>query len=190
MTLNYIYKFLVIIVTIASLTTCTNREGRFTTVGHVADIKNNQISIVTIDKDTLRYSTEKLISLSNEPIFLKDSVLISYIDTLGQNNATSILVISHNLPNINNRSAMLIGTWQSTISQYDTVKFMVKFKVDSTVEITDNGGYLNQNWFVEGDSIMLSNGYKLTQKYNLIRVDNATLTLNDGARVVHFSKID
>lgn len=182
-------KITYILIAIFTFTTCS--ENNISTIaGHVIESSNNYITIVTQNNDTLSYAKH---DVSSEKVLYLDSVIITYFDTLGVSNIKNVVVVDHKLPCINNRTAMLIGTWQSTLCQHDADNIKLTFNIDNTIHINTIDERKIERWFIDGNCIMTHNN-DLAQsdikRYDLIRVDNTSLIVADGDRIVQFAKIE
>ncbi|MBP5365768.1 MAG: hypothetical protein J6Y82_07570 [Bacteroidales bacterium] len=175
----------------AALTTCKpeTSETNNSTSGCVIEFTDNYVTIVSAGSDTLTYSIANIEKLPSERILLRDSILITYKNDFGFCDATSIIVVGHNLPYINNRTEMLLGTWSNNDGNCDeSDSLTLTFNSDNTVDINMKGNPTREQWLVEGKSILLGNNMSDSQKYDVVRVDNETLTMCMGKEIVHFKK--
>ena len=180
MKLNYV--ILLCLLSATMLTTCKS-ELRYTASGCVVESAHNYVTIVS-GSDTLTYSIANLERDSQDKILYRDSVLITYINDFGFCDATSLIVVGHNLPYINNRSDMLLGTWRNEKQSME-----LTFNSDNTVDIHAEGEPTREQWIVDGKNVIFGNLVaEKSSQLGLVRVDNSTLTLSDGDQIVYFTK--
>lgn len=159
-----------------------------TATGRVIETSINFLSIETDNGDTLTYSTYDIDRGSIDKVFIEDSVIVTYNYKNGIASVSDIVVINHNLPFINNISAMLVGTWSNGDSSAIEVPNKLIFNTDSTLEMIVSDNKESLKWYIEGNTITTHDSSK-TNTISVVRVDNNILTLSfSDDKVVHFDK--
>jgi membrane carboxypeptidase/penicillin-binding protein PbpC len=159
-----------------------------TATGRVIETSINFLSIETDNGDTLTYSTYDIDRDNIDKVFIEDSVIVTYNYKNGIASVSDIVVINHNLPFINNISAMLVGTWSNDDSSTIEVPNKLIFNTDSTLEIIVSNNKESLKWYIEGNTITTHDSFK-TNTISIVRVDNNILTLSfSDDKVVHFDK--
>jgi membrane carboxypeptidase/penicillin-binding protein PbpC len=159
-----------------------------TATGRVIETSINFLSIETDNGDTLTYSTYDIDRDNIDKVFIEDSVIVTYNYKNGIASVSDIVVINHNLPFINNISAMLVGTWSNDDSSTIEVPNKLIFNTDSTLEIIVSNNKESLKWYIEGNTITTHDSSK-TNTISIVRVDNNILTLSfSDDKVVHFDK--
>lgn len=185
-------NILVICFLCIATSSCNNTNKQLdskTASGIVIENSINYISIKTNNGDTLTYSTYELNRDSVDKVFLEDSVLVKYQYIDGIATISDIVVINHNLPFINNISAMLVGTWNNNDTTNINNPNKLIFNTDSTLEIitTDNKECLK--WYIDGCNIMTHDTLS-TNSIAVVRVDDNYLTISiSNDNVIKFDKV-
>lgn len=175
---------------ITSCSTSTSEKEISTEKGRVIETSPNYLSITTSNGDTLTYSTYDINKNNIDKVFLEDSVIINYTMVNGIATVSDIIVINHNLPFINNISAMLVGTWHVGDSADINMPNKIIFRTDSTLEIINPEYSEDRKWYMDGKTIATQCTTAI-KNISVIHVDSNKLTLSfSDNNIVHFNKAD
>lgn len=172
---------------------CTGEAHRGV-AGKIISCTDSTLTLSANNGDTLQFVINRN-AIGNDIVVPDDSIAISYTDSCGVRLANDIVVICHNNPFINNKSALLVGKW-GLVYQYtdgSQREYTIQFNVDSTFETHIPAAADYHTWVLSGDSVLFQrldtgSNSKSILSYKLIRVDIDSLTFINSDTIVSFTR--
>lgn len=176
-----------IIIFSASFVACSHNEATSKTIlARVCSIDNELLTVAYPNRDTLLLYMPDYVRRQVGNIFVDDAAAV----TLSGDTIVELVVIYHGKPQINNVNAMLIGTWHSQ-NNIPELAGNITFNTSGTLSYFASAENLqNRKWEICGKELYIASDIDTSaRKYNIVRLDDSTLTISNAAgEIFRFAK--